>query len=318
MALLTFDGKLVPIAPGETVLSALLAAGITPPHSCRTGVCQTCLHRVVEGEVPANAQQGLSAAQKAEGYFMPCVCVPTGPLTIARAGDALCETEVSVQAVDRLSPSVVRLLLEPSGAFSYRPGQFLALKAPDGLARNYSIASHPEHGFVELHVRLLPNGRMSRLISDGLSPGDRLRISGPFGTCFYDTADRDRPLALIGVGTGLAPLWGVLRDALKQEHAGPIRLYHGARDRSGLYLEEQLRALAEERAGFTYIPCVRGELGPAGGDLEAAVIEGERQPEGSSFFLCGGAGIVGRVKRGLFLKGAKLQRIRSDVFAPAA
>ncbi len=319
MALLTLGDTPIAIAPGENVLSALLAAGIETPHSCRAGLCQTCLHKVVEGDVPAAAQQGLSDAQKAQGYFLACVCVPEGPMKILRMGEALGETEVLVQAIDRLSPTVARLRLEPNGSFSYRPGQFLALKAPDGLVRNYSIASHPEdHSFVELHVRLLPNGRMSGLISERLSPGDRLEIAGPFGTCFYDDADRDRPLALIGTGTGLAPLWGILQDALKRGHAGPIRLYHGARDRSGLYLVDELRELAERHRHFSYIPCVRGDIGLAGGDLEAAVMEGEPQPDLSSFVLCGGVGVVSRVKRGLFLKGAKLQRLRTDIFRPAS
>lgn len=319
MALLTYGEKPIAIAPGENVLSALLAAGVDAPHSCRAGVCQTCIHRVVEGDIPAVAQQGLSDAQKAQGHFMPCVCVPEGPMKIARVGEAVEWTEAIVESIDRLTPTVVRLRLGPNAAFRYRPGQFLALRAPEGFTRNYSIASHPEeHSFLELHVRLLPNGRMSDLISEALSLGDRLEISGPFGSCFYDDADVDRPLALVGAGTGLAPLWGVLGDALKRGHNAPIRLYHGARERSGLYLVDELRALAEEHAHFSYIPCVRGELGPAGGDLEAAVIEGELQPDISSFFLCGGADLVNRMKRGLFLRGAKLQRLRTDVFLPAS
>jgi CDP-4-dehydro-6-deoxyglucose reductase, E3 len=319
MALLTFGETPIDIAPGEDVLSALLAAGIDAPHSCRAGVCQTCLHQLVEGDVPAAAQQGLSDGQKTQGYFMACVCVPHGPLKIVRVGEALGETEAIVHAIDQLSPTVVRLRLEPKAAFSYRSGQFLSLKASDGLVRNYSIASHPEeHAFLELHVRLLPNGRMSSMISERLALGDSLAVSGPFGTCFYDDADRDRPLVLIGVGTGLAPLWGVLHDALKRGHNGPIRLYHGARNRSGLYLVDELRDLAEQHAHFSYVPCVPGEIGPGGGDLEAAVIEGEPQPDLSAYFLCGGAGVVGRVKRGLYLRGAKLQRLRTDIFLPAS
>jgi CDP-4-dehydro-6-deoxyglucose reductase len=319
MALLTYGDRPVPITPGEDVLSALLAAGIDAPHSCRSGVCQTCLHRAAEGEIPAAAQQGLSEAQKAQGFFLPCVCKPQGPLKVLRIDDPLGETEVEVVAIDRLTPTVVRLRLEPSAPFAHRPGQFLSLAAPDGCIRSYSIVSHPgEQSFLELHVRLLPKGRMSRFVAERLSLGDRLHIRGPFGTCFYDEADRDNPLVLAGAGTGLAPLWGILKDAISRGHRGPIRLYHGAREASGLYLTDELRALARERASFSYIPCVLGASGPAGGDLEAAVLEGEPQPEASSFYLCGGAELVNRVKRALFLRGAKLQRLRSDVFLPAS
>jgi len=318
MASLTFDDRPVPIAPNQDVLSALLAAGVDAPHSCRAGICQSCLSRA-EGEIPEEAQRGLSNAQKEQGYFLPCVCVPKGPLKVLRAGTSLEATEVGVCAVDRLAPTVVRLRMEPCAPFAYRPGQFLSLETPDGCVRSYSIASHPEEeAFVELHIRLLPNGRMGQFISERLSVGDRLAVRGPFGTCYYDEADRDRPLVLVGAGTGLAPLWGILRDALSRGHRGPIRLYHGARERSGLYLSEELAALAREREGFSYIPCVLGSLGPADGDVGKAVLEGEPQPDAASYFLCGGGDLVNRVKRALFLRGAHLPRLRADIFLPAS
>ena len=318
MASLTFGDRPIPIAPGQDVLSALLAAGVAAPHSCRSGICQTCLGRA-EGKIPEKAQLGLSEAQKEQGCFLPCVCVPEEPLRMFRADESSGETEVRVRAIDRLAPTVVRLRLEPGTPFAYRPGQFLSLEAPDGCIRSYSIASLPgERELLELHVRLLPNGRMSGFIAERLSLGDRLRIRGPFGTCYYDEADCDRPLVLVGAGTGLAPLWGILKDALSRGHRGPIRLYHGARASSGLYLTEELAALALEHDRFAYIPCVLGALGPADGDVGTAVLEGEAQPEAAAYFLCGGADLVDRVKRALFLRGARLPRLRSDVFLPAS
>lgn len=318
MASLTFDDRLIPITPGQDVLSALLAAGVSAPHSCRAGICQTCLSRA-EGEIPAEAQRGLSNAQKEQGYFLPCVCVPTGPLKILAADSSVEAIDVGVCAIDRLAPTVVRLRMEPSAPFAYRPGQFLALETPDGCVRSYSIASHPgEEAFLELHVRLLPNGRMSEFVAERLSVGDRLAVRGPFGACYYDEADRDRPLVLVGAGTGLAPLWGILRDALSRGHRGPIRLYHGAREPSGLYLSEELAALARECGRFSYIPCVLNSLGPADGDVGKAALEGEPQPDAASYFLCGGADFVNRLKRALFLRGAHLSRLRADAFLPAS
>jgi CDP-4-dehydro-6-deoxyglucose reductase len=183
---LTFEDKPVEIAPGETVLTALLAAGIDLPNSCRAGVCQTCLVQAVEGKPPAAAQRGLPDALKAQGYLMPCVCVPEEPMRIVRAGGAGTRVWVSVRAIERLSPTVIRLCLEPEAPFSYRSGQFLALEAPDGTVRHYSIASQPdEDSFLELHVRLISGGRMSRVIAEEISHGDRLAVSGPRGSCFY-------------------------------------------------------------------------------------------------------------------------------------
>lgn len=319
MVTLTFGETPIDIAEGQSVLAALLAAGVDAPYSCQAGLCRTCLYQAIEGQVPEAAQIGLSDAQKAQGYFMACVCLPKEPLKIVRAGDLHDRIEACVTAIDRLSPSVIRLRLEPDRSFAYRPGQFLALTAPGGVTRHYSIASHPDvDAFIELHVRVIPGGRMSGLIAENLARGDRLVVSNPSGTCFYDGADADRPIVLAGAGTGLAPLWGILRDAIERQHRGPIRLYHGARERSGLYLVDELRALADRHDNFFYRPCVLSETERDVGDLTTAVLGAELDPASADFFLCGGADLVGRLKRELFLKGAKLQRLRTDIFLPAA
>jgi CDP-4-dehydro-6-deoxyglucose reductase, E3 len=319
MVSLTLGDLAIDMAEGQTVLAALLASGIDAPYSCREGVCQTCLHQAIEGTVPEAAQIGLSDTQKEQGYFMACVCVPKESLKIIRAGDLHGRIEVTVAAIDRLSPSVIRLRLQPDGVFTYRPGQFLALTARGGVTRNYSIASQPDvDGFIELHVRILQGGRMSGLIAEQLAPNDRLEVSKPSGMCFYGGADPERPMVLAGAGTGLAPLWGILRDAIEHKHRGPIRLYHGAREQPGLYLVDELRALADRHDNFCYCPCVMSETAPYGGDLAATVLATETDPTNTDFFLCGDASLVGRLKRDLFLKGAKLQKIRADIFLPAA
>ncbi|MEK4032114.1 2Fe-2S iron-sulfur cluster binding domain-containing protein [Methylocystis sp. IM3] len=318
MTLLTYREAAIEIEPGEDVLSALLRAEIDAPHSCRSGVCQSCLHRVVEGSPPAAAQKGLSDAQKALGYFLPCVCVPDAPLTIVPAQETGTRSEAVVHSMDRLSGDVVRLRLEHDSNFAYRPGQFLELITDDGLGRHYSIASVPEEdAFIELHIRLHPGGRMSRFISDELAHGRRLHIAGPLGTCIYEGVDADQPMALIGSGTGLAPLIGVLRDALRRGHRGPIRLYHGARERNGLYLHRHLKELTERHANLNYVPRVLSDPDRHGGDVAAAALEHENELSQTAFFLCGGERLVGRLKRDLYMKGASLKQMRSDTFLPA-
>jgi CDP-4-dehydro-6-deoxyglucose reductase, E3 len=315
---LTYKDRPVNLAPGETVLEALHRAGIVAPSSCRTGQCQTCRHRAIEGAPPPTSQNGLTDAQKALGFFLPCVCRPTEPLTIVPPDDAGEKREAIVRALEQLSPDVLRLRLEAEN-FAYRPGQFLELIAGDDLSRHYSLASHPEEDpFLEMHIRIHPNGRMSRRLSAELQPGHTLHIAGPRGTCFYEGVDSDQPLTLIGAGTGLAPLYGVLRDALRQGHRGPIRLYHGARDRTGLYLSDALQALAQSRANVSYVATALDPDAPHGGDIAAlALAEEAGRAAQTAYFLCGGENLVKRMKRDLFMAGASLKAIRSDVFSPA-
>jgi CDP-4-dehydro-6-deoxyglucose reductase len=312
---ITYQDRPIELAPGETVLEALLRAGLEAPYSCRAGNCQTCLQRAVKGTPPEESQKGLTEAQKALGFFLPCICRPTSPLAIIPPDDAGAALEATVREITPLSHDVVRLRVETEN-FAYRPGQFLELIAAGDLKRHYSLASHPEEDtFLEMHIRLHPNGRMSRHVTETLDTGHKLHIAGPRGTCFYEGVDADQPLILIGAGTGLAPLWGVLRDALRQGHRGPIRLYHGARDRKGLYLVDELESLAKARGNVDYVPATLD----SGGDVAALALEAEASRAAhSAFFLCGGENLVKRLKRDLFMSGASLKAIRSDAFTPAA
>jgi CDP-4-dehydro-6-deoxyglucose reductase len=310
---ITFEGKAFALEPGQTVLAGLEQAGVKIETSCRAGVCQSCLMQVVEGAPGKRAQQGLSPAQVAQNLFMPCVCTPEGEMTVACAGQAHQRVEAEVQSLDALSDTVLRVRLKPLTAFAYRPGQFVRLITEDGLVRSYSIASTPAQApVVELHVRMIPGGKMSGRLKDA-SAGDLLTVSGPSGGCTYDGIASDQPMILAGAGTGLAPLWGVLHDALARGHRGPITLFHGALDGSGLYLKDELLAMEALHPNLAYRPCLMDQ----GQDL-IATVKADPALKTAAIFLCGDAPLVERLRKTLFLAGARLADIRADAFAAAA
>lgn len=66
-----------------TLLEAAGFANVSLPRSCRNGTCRTCLCRLVAGTVPYTIEwPGLSREEKAEGYTLPCVAVPTSDVVI--------------------------------------------------------------------------------------------------------------------------------------------------------------------------------------------------------------------------------------------
>ena len=317
MAMVTFEAAAIAAAEGQTLLAALEAAGVAIESSCRAGACQSCLVQCLEGEPPKAAQVGLSKALVLDGYFMACMCVPDGPMVVGRAGGVRQHVPAVVRSLDWLSGTVARLRMEPQAPFAFRPGQFLTLADPgSGVARSYSIAGAAD-GTIDLHVRILPGGEMSGLVGTAIEPGHSMTLSGPSGGCVYEGIDPDRRLVLAGAGTGLAPLWAILNEALAQGHRGSITLYHGALDPSGLYLVDALEALQAQRPGFSYRPCVRNAKDGGGADLVDAVIGAEADVADAIFFLSGDAALVNRLKRELFLGGAKLDRIHADAFVPA-
>jgi vanillate O-demethylase ferredoxin subunit len=76
------SGKVVPIAPGQTVLQGLASAGIDVPRSCEQGVCGTCLTSVLGGE-PDHRDLYLSDEQRARNDCMlPCCSRSRTPVLV--------------------------------------------------------------------------------------------------------------------------------------------------------------------------------------------------------------------------------------------
>ena len=83
---------------------------------------------------------------------------------------------------------VVRLRLKPDSPFPVRAGQFINLTRADGLTRSYSVASREADGHVELHVRVVPNGKMSEWVDRELALGHPVSIRGRPATASTSTA----------------------------------------------------------------------------------------------------------------------------------
>lgn len=321
MAKVKHEAQWYPMEPEETVLDGLLRQGVAVPHACRAGACQSCLMRAVNGVVPEKAQVGLKDTLKARGYFLPCACqlTPGVELEVAGAGADL-RAPARIEALSPLSHDVLRVVLSTEAPYAYRPGQYVTVLREDGLARSYSLASLPREGTLELHVRRIPGGRMSGWLFDGAKPGDTVQLQGPSGDCFYVPGRPEQPLLLAGTGTGLAPLYGIARDALEAGHTGPVWLFHGALDLRGLYLVEALRELAARHPNFHYRPSVLNGDGGEGvgvGALDVLIRAECPRPVGWRGFLCGNPELVLSLRKKLFLAGLSLKDIHADAFLPS-
>jgi CDP-4-dehydro-6-deoxyglucose reductase len=322
MALVRFEGLDYPCGEGESVLECLERHGVPMMSSCRSGACQSCMMRATSGDPGDTAKQGLKDTLKAQDYFLACVCRPTVDLTVTRADAAGLRIRGRIIEKSLLNERTVRLRYAPEGRTEYRAGQFMNLVGPGGDVRSYSLASVPGvDEFLEFHIMAFPGGKVSGWAMMHAQVGDESEMLGPQGACFYVPGRSDQPLVLIGTGTGLAPLSGIVRDALAQGHAGPIRLYHGALRRQSLYLVEELRALSASHANFTYVPCVLhpdgADTGLRAGDIQQIVLSEEGPFRGKRVFLCGDPNFVRTLQRAVFKAGAGLKDILADAFLPS-
>ncbi len=70
-------GRTVPVAEGQSLLEAALAAGLAPRSSCRNGTCRECLATLLEGRVRYRVEwPGLSPDERDAGSVLPCVALP--------------------------------------------------------------------------------------------------------------------------------------------------------------------------------------------------------------------------------------------------
>lgn len=317
MATIEFEGTRLPIEEGETVLDVLLRAGHMISHRCRSGICRSCAMVAVEGEVGEAAQAGLAELERRRGVFLTCQLRPRADMVV-RSLDDRDAIEAEIVELERRG-SVAFVRLRPSQPLDYEAGQFVIVQRADTLARSYSLASLPSEPLLELHVRRVPEGRMSGWLHDEARVGTKLTLRGPYGSCCHPRDELDAPLLLVGVGIGMAPLWGVLRQALARGHRGPITVIEAALVPRDLYLHEPLRELAAThnlRVRSSVLREGEGEYEQSEVDaLALACLKDAGHPPKSFLaFVCGDAAIVQRIRKGLFLAGVSGRRIFVDPF----
>jgi ferredoxin-NADP reductase len=118
------------------------------------------------------------------------------------------------------------------------PGQHydVRLTAPDGYRaqRSYSIASSPlDEGEIELTVDRLEEGEVSPYFHDVLVEDDEVEVRGPFASYFVWRGEK--PVLLVGGGSGVVPLMAILRHRRRTMPGLPMRLVYSGRraDRRG-------------------------------------------------------------------------------------
>ncbi|KAA0995764.1 iron-sulfur-binding ferredoxin reductase [Pseudomonas sp. ANT_J12] len=297
------------VAAGSNLLDALNQNGVSVPYSCRAGSCHACLVQCVQG-LPADSRpDALSAEQRQQGWRLACQCSVIEDLQVHTFDPQQDARPAEVAAVDWLSAHVLRLRLTTQRPLRYSAGQHLVLWAGH-VARPYSLASLPdEDRFLEFHLDCRQPGEFSDAARQ-LQIGDTLRLGELRGGALHYDADwHTRPLWLLAAGTGLGPLFGVLREALRQDHQGAIRVIHLAHDADEHYLAKPLQAMAAGRENLTVELWTPAELPQALAQLRLV----SRQ---TLALLCGGPDSVDAFARRLYLAGLPRNQLLADVFLP--
>jgi CDP-4-dehydro-6-deoxyglucose reductase len=319
------------VRDGEPVLTAALREHFNLPHSCKGGSCGTCRVRVISGgfQYPHGRPIGISAEEEAAGHALICQARALEDLVIEiREIRHVTDVEIRelpcrIERMQRLAPDVMGLWLRLPAVepFSWQCGQYVDVMLPGERRRSFSLANPPhDAALLELHVRRAPGGAFSEQVFGELQVGSLLRIEGPLGQFIYRPGDR--PLLLIGGGTGYAPLKAMIREVLETEARRDLMLFWGARTSADLYEDAWLRALAAKHARFRYTPVLSEQAAGAGhetGFVHEAVLRKVAGLAGFDIYAAGPPAMIDAIRAGLPLQGADPARIYFDSFdyAPA-
>lgn len=316
------------VETGASILDAASAASIQLPYSCKIGRCGTCKCKLIAGTTTTRLPEtGLSDAEKAAGWILSCVRSAQTDLVIEAetlgniALPAARTLPCKIAALERPAVDVlrVRLRLPPTQAFAFLPGQYIELIGRDGLRRSFSLANAPAAGGeLELHVRAIDGGAMSRYLFTAAKIGDLLRLHGPLGTFFLrDIAGR--ALVFLATGTGIAPVKAMLESLPEGDITSrprSVAVYWGGRTRDDLYLD-----VASMRGDPRFVPVLSradADWDGARGHVQDVFLASQPDLSNVTVYACGSDAMIHSARAALLHAGLEQRQFHSDAFVCSA
>jgi ferredoxin-NADP reductase len=149
----------------------------------------------------------------------------------------------TITAIKPETPRVKSFRIALPNWMEHLPGQQyeVRLTADDGYqaACSYSIASSPvDVGEVELTIDRAQDGEVSPYFHDAVRVGDEVELRGPFSSYFVWRGER--PVLLIGGGSGVVPLMSMMRHRRARMPELAMRLIYSTRTGDDVIYRDEL------------------------------------------------------------------------------
>ncbi|MBN49848.1 MAG: hypothetical protein CMN85_19770 [Spongiibacteraceae bacterium] len=191
---------------------------------------------------------------------------------------------------------------------AYQSGQHINLSAVvqgRRISRSYSLTSLPGERDLSITLRREPMGQMSNWLYDNAMPGAIVEIGSAFGDMTFAKAGvtTDDNLLFLAAGSGITPLYGLIRAALAGGHRGTIKLLYWDKTCDHFCFGNELRELEQHpqfsvqriatRSGLENQNTNSGRISEA----QIQVLAAELLPSSPHIFACGGADFVAKARK---------------------
>jgi NAD(P)H-flavin reductase len=197
--------------------------------------------RLVSGEV-----RGGGGSES--GIVHACQCRIVGDAVIERDHASGVRTvEGVLSSLRLLSHEVMEVGIMTDRALPYHAGQYAQVRFSGYPSRPFSIthplSGNPSSGSVWFHVRRMKGGRVTSSLGKRITPGHRVKLTGPYGSAYFRPNLNSR-LILVATSTGFAPIWSIAVAALRENPERMMMIIAGGRSIESLYMGTALVELA--------------------------------------------------------------------------
>lgn len=151
------------------------------------------------------------------------------------------------------TPDTISLeLLPPEGFPAFAPGQHIDVAVEIyGVrhVRQYSLTNLSGSKALQITIKRQPGGLVSNFIYGTVKPGARIEISAPRGEFIAPSRDHSAYL-FFSAGSGITPVYAMVRSLLKDGAWGDIHFFHAAKSADAVIFREELQRLAAEHENF--------------------------------------------------------------------
>jgi ring-1,2-phenylacetyl-CoA epoxidase subunit PaaE len=172
--------------------------------------------------------------------------------------------KLSIKEIIQETAEAVSILFnvpeELQSNYSFVAGQYVNLKVTlDGqeIRRAYSICSAPKSGELRIAVKSVKNGFFSKFANEKLSVGNVIEVGTPEGKfTFEPKADRQKNFAAFVAGSGITPVFSILKSVLEEEPNSTFVLVYGNKSEKDTIFHNALHDLQLQYVGRLFVQYV--------------------------------------------------------------
>lgn len=212
--------------------------------------------------------------------------------------------------------------------FHWRAGQHITLRfrlQGAEVRRSYSVSATPFRGGpLRITVKRVPGGLVSNYINDHVAAGDSVKVMPPFGGFLLDPQPRARrTYYFFGAGSGITPLYAMMRSVLAAEPHSDVRLAYGNANAESTIFHKALVRLEHEfgrRFAVRHVLSAPSSMrywrrGRIDADSVADFIT-ELPPyaQDTRYYICGPGGMNATVREALTSLDVPVSRIHTESY----